>query len=223
MKRILLFCLALSIFGSEASAQTIAPIDYQGNAWETGGFLPSDAGDIFNVVGVVDNINPIFPINLGTTELTVWATNLSSTGQVPIGGGFWAISYLGGRLELYDDPSKNHDYGTFPPNALSPSTFTDGTLFLGGALMNFIVFFDSNTGSGAYEGFVTFDSGSALATVQGIQTDGFTFGAILDSEATAGSVILGYDLQLTGIIEVRVTVPVQKMTWSRVKNLYSQR
>jgi hypothetical protein len=224
MRKIVPVFLALSIFGSAAFAQTVTPIiDYQGNAWETGGIPPSNPGDIFSIAAVVDALDPIFAVNLATTELTLWVTNLQSTGQVDIGGGFLATTFVGGDIQLWDDPSKNRSYGINPPNATVPSTFTDGTLFLGGILTSFILFYDTSTGSGAYEGNIIFNAGSALSTVTGIQGDGFTFGAVLDTQATGGNVPEGYDFQIDGVIEVTIIVAVEKTTWGQVKSLYNKR
>ncbi|MFQ5601066.1 MAG: hypothetical protein ACE5G2_11005, partial [Candidatus Krumholzibacteriia bacterium] len=158
--------------------------------------------------------------NLATDEVTIWVTDLVSTGQVDIGFGFLSISYTGGIIEVWQDPSKDHDFGISPPNATVPSTFTNGSLFLGGVFNSFVLFFDTNTGSGAYEGSIAFTSGSGLTTVQGIQGDGFTFGGVLDSTASGGAVPQGYDLQVDGVIEVVVEVAVEETTWGKVKSLY---
>jgi hypothetical protein len=195
-------------------------IDYQGYAWETGGFLPSNPGDILNFVGVTDNVDAIFGVDLNTEELTIWVTDLVSTGQVAVGGGAYATNYVGGTIQVWADPAMNHDYGTFPPNGTAPSTFVDGTLLLGGTFDYFFLGYDSSTGSGAYEGSVTWTAGSALSTIMGIQNDGFTFGGVLNDAAASGSVPDGYDLQVDGVIEVNVVIAVKEKTWSGVKGLY---
>lgn len=202
-----------------AQAQN-ATIDYQGYAWETGGFPPSNVNDVLNIVGVVDNIDTRFGINLLVDEVTLWVTNLVSTGQVDIGGGILSIAYSGGNIELWQDPSRNHDYGINPPSLTSPPTFVDGTLFLGGTLSDFFLFFDPSTGSGAYEGNIDFTSGSGLTTLNQINADGYTFGGVLNSTASGGNVPQGYDLQVDGLIEVEVIVGVEETGWGAVKQLY---
>jgi hypothetical protein len=211
--------MALLLTSSAALAQN-AIIDYQGYAWETGGVPPSNAGDVLSVVGVVDAIDPRFGVNFATEEVTLYVTSLASTGQVDLGGGTLSIAYNGGTIDLYRDPAKDHDYGVNPPNATAPSTFVNGALFLGGTFSNFFLFFDTNTGSGAYEGNVTFTAGSGLATLNQIQANGYTFGGVLNSNAAGGNVPQGYDLQVDGVIEVEVIVGVEQKSWSEIKGLY---
>jgi hypothetical protein len=217
--RSLLLVLAVSVSIGVAHAD-VAIIDYQGYAWETAGFPPSNAGDMFNLVGVVDAIDPIFGINLLVDEVTLWVTDLVSGGQVDIGGGVLSISYIGGTIELYQDPGQDHDYGVNPPNATAPSSFTNGTLFLGGTFTNFFLFFDPSTGSGAYEGNVVFNAGSGLATLNQLNADGYTFGGVLNNNAAGGNVPQGYDLQVDGTLEVEVQIGVEDKTWSGIKDMY---
>lgn len=215
--------LILITFSMPVHAQTTSIVDYQGFAWETGGFPPSNPFDVMNIVGVVDAIDPLFNFDLGAAELTLWVTDLVSTGQVPIGGGVIAITYVGGGMQLWEDPSMNRDYGMNPPNATAPSTFTDGTLYLGGFFTDLILYFDTNSGTGAFEGNVIFNAGTALGSVQGLQNDGFTFGGVLDINATGGAIPGGYDLQVDGQLELDILLPVANTSWSRIKSLYGQR
>lgn len=217
--RKLLLALALCVSIGVAHAD-IAIIDYQGYAWETGGFPPSNLNDVMNVVGVVDVIDPIFGVNLLVDEVTLWVTNLTSGGQVDIGGGVLSISYTNGTIELYQDPSQDHDYGASPPNATAPSTFTNGTLLLGGTFDNFFLFWDPTTQTGAYEGTVTFNAGTGLAALNQLQAPGYTFGGVLGPVAAGGNVPQGYDLQADGTLEVRWEIGVQEKSWSGIKELY---
>ena len=222
MRKTPLVLLVVAILGMATVAHAgVNIIDYQGYAWETGGFTPSNPGDVLNVVGVTDNVDAIFGVNLGSEELTIWVTNLVSTGQVPLGGGVLAVSYVGGDIQVWQDPAMNHDYGINPANATAPSTFVDGSLLLGGFFTNFVMYFDTVNGVGSYEGNVVWNAGSALATINGIQGNGFTFGGVLNNAAASGSVPEGYDLQADGVIEVNVVVGVEKQTWSGVKSLYN--
>ena len=221
MRKTPIVLLVVAILGVAPVAHAATNIiDYQGFAWEDGGFLPSNPGDILSFVGVTDNIDVIFGINLGTEELTIYVTDLVSTGQVDLGGGVLAISYVGGTLALWNDAAMNHDYGVNPVNATAPSTFVDGSLFLGGTFSSFVMYFHSPSGTGSYEGDISWTSGSALGTVQGIENSGFTFGGTLDDAAASGTVPNGYDLQVDGVIEVDVIVAVEEETWSGVKSLF---
>jgi len=221
MKHAYLLTIAMALLANNAVAAN-AIIDYQGYAWETGGLPPSAAGDVLSVVGVVDAIDARFGVNFGVEEVTLYASNLGSGGQVPIGGGVIQIAYNGGNLDLYRDPARNHDYGINPANATAPSTFVDGALFLGGTFTSFFMFIDTTTGSGAYEGNVVFNAGSGLATLNQIQANGYTFGGVLNDNAAGGNVPTGYDLQVDGTLEVEVIVGVENKSWGAVKSLYKR-
>lgn len=213
--------LALAAFLVAGVAHAdVAIIDYQGYSWETGGFPPSNAGDVLRMVAVVDDIDSRFGVNFTLEEVTLYVNGLLSTGQIDLGGGLLSISYTGGTIDLYRDPAKNHDYGVNPANATAPSTFVDGALFLGGAFQNFFMFYDSSTGTGAYEGNVLFSSGSGLATLNQISANAYTFGGTLNTNASGGNVPQGYDLQCDGVIEVEVIIGVEEKSWSGIKDLY---
>lgn len=222
MRNTCLLTVAMALLANTAVAQPNALIDYQGYAWETGGLPPSNASDVLSVVGVVDNIDVRFGVNFLLEEVTLYASNLVSGGQVDLGGGLLQIAYTGGNLDLYRDPARNHDYGVNPANATAPSTFVDGTLFLGGTFTNFFLFFDSATGTGAYEGNVVFSAGSGLATLNQIQAPGYTFGGVLNRTASGGNVPAGYDLQVDGTLEVSFGVGVENKSWGAVKSLYKR-
>lgn len=222
MRKTPLILLVVAILGTAPVAYAGTNIiDYQGYAWETGGFVPSNVTDVLNVVGVTDNVDAIFSVNLGIEELTIHVTGLLSTGQVPLGGGVIAVNYIGGTLDVWRDPAMNHDYGINPPNGTAPSTFIDGSLLLGGFFTSFVLYFDTVNGVGSYEGNVTWTAGTALGTINGIHNDGFTFGGVLSDAAASGTVPDGYDLQADGVIEIKVTVGVEDTTWSGVKSLYN--
>lgn len=221
--RVLLLLLLLSpAVMTRASQAQDAVIDYIGFAWEDGRFPNSVPGDKFNLVAVVDNIDPRFGINLNNEEVTLWVTDLISTGQVDQGGGIFSVSYTGGALQLWRDPSMNHLYGSDPPNATAPSTFKNGSLLLGGSLSDFFLFFDISTRSGAYEANVNFDSGSGLGTLGQISATGYTFGGVLDPEASRNQVPNGYDLSIDGVVQVNVQVGVERTTWGAMKELYGR-
>jgi hypothetical protein len=220
MKKTYVLSVVMAFLTSSVALGQNAIIDYQGYAWETGGVPPSNSGDILSVVGVVDAIDSRFGVNFATEEVTLYVTGLTSTGQVDLGGGVLSVSYSGGTIDLYRDPAQDHDYGINPPNATAPSTFVNGALFLGGTFSSFFLFYDTSTGSGAYEGDVTFTSGSGLTTLNQIQADGYTFGGVLSDNAAGGNVPDGYNLQVDGVIEVEVIVGVQEKSWSGIKDLY---
>ncbi len=198
-------------------------IDDQGYTFETGGFPTSDPGDVLTLVGIVDNLDARFGIALGSTELTVVAAGLVSSGQVLQADGFWQISYTGGTLDIYDDPSLDHAYGVNPPNATVTSTFTNGTLFLGGHFLNFFLYWDPVSGTGGYEGRVLFTAGTGLGTLSQLNSLSYTFGGALSRTAVGpGNIPDGYDLQVDGVLEVGPFVAVKPMSWGAVKEMYSR-
>jgi hypothetical protein len=225
MKKVSLTICALAFLVGAANAQTSTPlIDYQGYSWETGGFPPSNALDVMSMVSVVVNLDPVFNVNLAVDELTVYVKDLVSTGQVAFGGGFFGINYVGGNIELWQDNSPDAVFGTGPfPSATVPSTFNNGTLFLGGVFTSFFLFFDTTFGVGSYEGYITLTGGTALGSVPGLQNNAFTFGGVLDTTASGGNVPAGYDLQIDGTIETKVVVAVEQKSWSGIKSLYGGR
>jgi len=221
MKKTSLLVVAAALLSAGVAQAQNALIDYQGYAWETGGFPPSNAGDELKFVGVIDALDSRFGVNLATNEVTIYVHSLLSTGQVDIGGGVLSIAYNGGDIELYDEAAGTHDYGTNPPNPpATPNSFINGVPFLIGTLSNFFLFFDPSSGQGAYEGDCAFTSGSGLATLNQLNANGYTFGGVLDTNASGGNVPAGYDLQVDGVIEVEVIVGVEESSWGAVKGLY---
>lgn len=221
MKKTSLLVVVAALLSTGVAQAQNALIDYQGYAWETGGFPPSNAGDEFKFVGVVDSLDSRFGVSLSTHEVTIYVHSLLSTGQVDIGGGVLSIAYTGGDIELYDDASPDHDYGTNPPNPpATPNSFVDGTPFLIGTLSDFFLFFDPSSGQGAYEGNCAFTSGSGLGTLNLLNASGYTFGGAFDTNASGGNVPAGYDLQVDGVIEVEVIVGVEDKSWGAVKDLF---
>lgn len=195
-------CLCASGLAPSFAAQPFALLDYQGFTWETGTFPPSNPGDVMNLVGVVDDLSAFFQVNLGSEEVTLNVSDLVSTGQVSFGSGLVGINFVGGEIEFRRDPSRNRSFGVNPPNATVPSTFADGSLLLGGFFTGFFLFFDTTTGTGAFEGLCSFTHGSGLDAVlcaQGVE--GLTFGGALSFSATGGTVPQGYDLSIDGALE----------------------
>lgn len=212
--------LGVVLFSGHALAQN-AVLDHQGYAWESGGFPTSVAGDSLHMVGVITSLDSRFNVDPSNAAVTFWTTDLVSAGQVDLGGGIVSIAYSGGTLEVWFDPTPDHDYGINPANATSPSTFRDGTLLLGGTLHDFYLYFDTVTGVGAYEAQCDFDSGIGLAALNQFPgAAGFTFGGVLSPAAAGGNVPQGYDLQTDGVIEVTVIVGVESRSWSAIKQMY---
>lgn len=210
----LLAGLSIFTFHSPTSA---ALVDYVGFGWETGGYLPSNPGDVLEVVTVGTQIDPIFGA-LPADEITVRIHGLVSTGQfVDSGSGSTIVAYVGGQLDLYADPSQDHDWGVFPANASSPSSFMNGQLLFSGAFTSFTLFL-SPSGVGVFEGTLDGIGGSALGSVC---TDcAYSFSGVFSRSAGA-QIPDGYDLQVDGTLDVDSSVPVARAdSFGAVKSSY---
>ncbi len=199
-------------------AAGIAVVDYVGFGWETGGLAASAPGDQFSVATVVTQIDPRFGVNLGSSEATLYITGLTSQGAVtdPFSG-VTTITYTGGTLAVYGDPSRNHDWGTYPANGTVPSTFTDGTLLFSGTFQSFSLSL-LPSGAGAYEGLLNGTGGSALAYP--CSGCAYTFAGTF-AAPTGAQIPAGYDVQVDGTLELEGAVPVQNVNWGSLKQLYN--
>ncbi len=192
-------------------------IDYLGYGWETGGILPSEPGDVlvFTCTGVA--ADPVYGVDLGTDELTFYIYDQVSLGEVDIGGNNLMINYSGGYLEIWRDGAQNADWGTYPPNATSPGTFSDGVLFFKGEF-TYLTIFVNPVGNGVYEGALNGLEGEILNDV--CSDCAYTWGGSF-LKGTGALIPDGYDLQIDGLFELDGAVSNEQSTWSDVKSLYS--
>ena len=185
-----------------------AGLDYQGYAFETGGLPPSEPGDELQIPFIVNSASEELGLDPAAGEITGWVSGLVSTGTQDAGDGVLLVTYGTGRVDIYRDPSSDHDFGTLPPNATVPGSFTNGELCLAGTLTDFVLYFDTETRTGAYQGTVVLDSGACLGALGTDRLEGFTFGGVLSPEAVgAGNVPEGYDLQVDGFLEAQKVTP----------------
>jgi len=223
LNRILLFSGLLAVLVAPAVADEMAYIDYLGYAWETGGFPPSEPGDVLEFVGITSNIDPFFGIDLGEFELTFHLHGLSNC-QVDTLPAFIQYTYCEGYLDVYMDPQMDADYGIDPPNMTSPNSFTNGILFLHAGFLDGFKLYMTSTGSGFFD-----------ATLEGIEgwvlnnpcPPGnpciFTWGGAftnIPGEPPLAQIPAGYDIQMDGVLEVDQVISNESSTWSGVKALY---
>jgi hypothetical protein len=201
--------LAASPLAAEQSV-----INLSGEAWETGGFPPSEAGDEFQAVGIVNAIRAPLFWSPDIYSYTWHVSGLASLGET-VYGTTRVVGYTGGFFTVHVDWNPaNHDYGTFPPNATSPSSFTDGFgIYLYGDLTEVSLTFNSATSSGAFVGEVYFTDGNAFPQIQ--SPDGWAVGANISGVSPAG-----YDLELNGRVYVDGPLGVEAETWGALKSLY---
>ncbi len=206
--------LALSIGAHSAQA---AIVDYVGFGWETGGLDSSIAGDELAIASVITQIDAIFGVDLNTHEGTIYIDGLTSLGaNVDPGSGNTIISYSGGTMSIYTDPSHDSDWGTNPANGTVPSSFVNGELLFEGTFSSFTLILQPS-GGGIFEGFLNGTGGSAL---DGPCTGcAYTFAGAFTSPSGA-QIPEGYDLQVDGTLEVESAVATETLNWGSLKNLF---
>jgi hypothetical protein len=219
MKGATVTLLALIGIATWGTALADSPlIDYYGAAWETGGFPPSNPGDNFFVVGFIDGVDTnVLTWNPAVNEYTIYLTDFESQGQTDEGGGLLHVYYDNGRVVMYEDPANNADFGSgTPPNATSPFTFVDGTIYLSGTFNLFQMYYSSSIQLGSYDGYFDFVGGTHLSEL-GLDTQGYTFAGT--EGPSMGPVPPGYDLWIDGQI-TQVATPAQSKTWGGIKSQY---
>ncbi len=212
-KATVLISVLLVAFAVSAFAQDDQILHMAGEAWEDGGFPPSSSGDMFHAVGILTSIENPLVWDPSSFAYTWYMRDLVSLGAT-VFGTTHIVSYSGGSLTIYiDNLPLNHVYGINPPNATSPSTFTDGiSTYLDGYFTSFSLTFNSATANGTFAGQLNFTGGDVFPLLNA--TDGWTFGSNI-----AGFSPEGYDLELNGDVFLLV-VSVEEESWGGIKSLY---
>ena len=198
--------VALAAFASLVSPipAVATTLDYQGYGFETGGFPPSSPGDVLSIPVVVNVASNALGVDFEAEELTGWISGLVSGGVQDGGDAVQFFTFAAGRIEFYRDASRDHDFGINPTSATVPSSFVNGTLCLAGTISDFVLFLDTESNTGAYEGHVVFDEGECLGLLDAVSAEGFTFGGVLTRAAIGdGAVPEGYDMQVDGYLEAQ--------------------
>ena len=213
MKKVTTLLLLLLTAATPAFAQETI-LHMSGNSWETGAFPPSNLGDIFEAVGILNDIEAPLVWDTENYSYTWNVKELASLGEVIVGT-TRVVTYGGGALTIYVDflPS-NHDYGVNPPNGTSPSTFTDGfSTYLDGFFTDFTLTFNHATNTGNFVGTLTFTGGDVFPLLT--DPEGWTFGSNI-----AGFGPTGYDLELNGDVYLQGPVSIEPNSWGSIKGLY---
>jgi len=213
MKKVTTLLLLLLTAVTPAFAQETI-LHMSGNSWETGAFPPSNLGDIFEAVGILNDIEAPLVWDTENYSYTWNVKELTSLGEVIVGT-TRVVTYGGGALTIYVDflPS-NHDYGVNPPNGTSPSTFTDGfSTYLDGFFTDFTLTFNHATNTGNFVGTLTFTGGDVFPLLT--DPEGWTFGSNI-----AGFGPTGYDLELNGDVYLQGPVSIEPNSWGSIKGLY---
>jgi len=232
-----LFVVAVPV---SAFAQTGTVIDWgpDSYAWETnynGTTHLSAPGSVLSAVGVVNGfLGPLSSIDPNTpgTEYTYYLTGLTTPLGTQVTAGptlsVYKTVYAGGTIQIWQNSPRNAAFGTNPPNATVPSTFTDGTLFLSGTVPSFTVTVTRQNSNGAYvngnadggdppNGLWT--GGSALPLVSaGGNPCPFRLTGGWDMRPT--DVLAGYVSQFDGKIDLNCPTAARASTWGKIKDTY---
>jgi hypothetical protein len=197
----------------------------------------SSPGDQLRIVGIVNSFAGVLSAlnaNDPNTEYTVWIKDLVSAGTaVSNTGGFARVhrtAYGPGAIEIWRGSPRDAAFGTNPPNATVPSTFTNGTLFLGGSFDSLVVavtiqnsnnfVLSGNADSGEptpTNGQFTGGDGLSLVSAAGAPCPFRVTGGWLERP---GNFPAGYMAHFDGKLDINCPTPAAPSTWGRIKGQY---
>jgi hypothetical protein len=224
--------LVASLAGAVSLAHAAGPIiDWDPAYTYEAGATPTNSipGSEFHLVGTISSFGPplaFLDASDPTKEFTFYVHGLISQGTTSQGSPsmmFYQTQYSGGTIEIYQDNAPNATFAPNPPNALVPSTFTDGgPPILTGSFTSFLV--ESNN-------FTTYDVGNIEG---GINWTGGTLYPQLSQGSSQpcpglfmggttwypGVMFPGYIYRHDGKIDLQCPTPTRSSTWGRLKTLY---
>jgi hypothetical protein len=180
---------------------------------------PLGIGTVTTLVAALEPPNGFtYPLTLdfGANEYTFYCQGAVQS----VVGGAITIEYHFSDVTfaIYEDPSKNKDYGVNPPNATSPSTFQDGTAILTGTLSNLIrVDYTMGFPEPSLMGDCTFTGGTRLGDL--VQGNNWNFHGGLSTNPVFG-IPTGYRDRWATKIVFTGPLPVESSTWGSIKALY---
>jgi hypothetical protein len=232
-KLALLLCLALFAFAIPARAADVFLLGFTGFDYEDpdqndpdpDGANYLNVGDGYKAVGLITSFGtPLLPyVNQSANEYTFHIFDLSviqHDWDAP--NQFLSVTFASnGRVRYFEDSNSGGTTGTYginPPNGTSPSTFTDGTLILGGRLDNYVLFYDYSSNMGGFSGEMVLDEGSDLVYISPPQRNGWLIGGQAGRPNT--TIPTGYDNQISGEARIFGVTPARTKSWGAVKALY---
>lgn len=179
---------------------------------------PEEVGTVVTVVGQLEapvGFSYPIPVDFANNEYTFYIQTTIT--DVQAGPFTTTYTYADADFFIYEDPSKNADYGINPPNSTSPSTFLDGVLILQGTLSN-ITRLDYNAGfpEPTVVADCTFTGGSLYDQL--FQANNWTFHGGLSS--TSMGIPEGYQRDWATKIVFSGPLPSRSSTWGGIKALY---
>ncbi|HEY2955605.1 MAG TPA: hypothetical protein VGK89_10205 [Candidatus Eisenbacteria bacterium] len=237
MKRVALLLLSVSLLaiggpafatgGADEVLISFTGFDYQDPNLNS---LYLDVGEGYKVVGFVTSAGPLIAPYIDPTsyEYTIYIRDLTVTTRFFTFPNLTVLFANNGRGSYYADNfppvGTAGTYGINPPNATSPSTFTDanGGGSVGeritGDIDNMVLVYNFSTSQGSFSGAMTLDGGPDLIYVPPSQRAGWVLGGIFGPPNP--SIPTGYDHQVEGECRIPGKTPAAHRTWGALKALY---
>ena len=217
----MLIVIALLVVTSAAWAD-ITLLDFSGFDW----FWPTDIGEVGSCYGAVGFVNSVDPgylsFDYGLNQYTFhW--DLACFVSADTFGTFAVYEYDGSTssFNVYCDPIAGGTpamFGINPPNGVSPSTWIDGDLVLGGMWMgNITIVVDLATGNGDVSGVLNLNAGSQLGNIPVDQRQPALTLAGVKFDPPNGPE--GYTWQIDGQVFIEEPVPVEETSWGSIKQI----
>lgn len=211
---VLAFAVAV-MFAAAAGAATLFLDFYGYDYWDPAG--------CYNAVGYVPSVEPTYlSFDFANNEYTFYATG-ACIAQADTFGTFVIISFTGGTFDVYRDPlvgGTTADYGSNPPSALAPGTFTDGECVIGADFTGLTVYFDLSNGTGSLQGTMDIVRGTQLGNIPPYQRTGWTLAGLRAFPTPSSPVPEGYSWQIDGSLYIEDPVATKPTTWGSLKNKY---
>lgn len=172
-------------------------LDYTGFSWT---YSAAPSTESFEAVGVVNGFS--VPVNDPDEVYTYHLSGLTLESEIHHSATVRSMIYSGGLLSIYrstDPGNRWYDYGTNPANPTSPSSFTDGVLWMAGGFSSFSIFYDDSALLGIMDATGSFNTGE-FSGAHGQEY--FSFAGLT---ARPGSGIpAGYEYRMDGQVNLRV-------------------
>ena len=213
-------CVTLAV-APAAHADSLL-FDYVGFDFESPNPNPAtfgEPGSGYVGIGTVPFLFAPLVSNTTLNEYTFVIQGLTPTSVFPVGS-MEIVNYTAGTVTLYEDAKlggTTADYGTNPPNATVPATFTDGTAIMVGSLTNFQVVVNTSNGVGSFEAVLNITGGSQLGNFPLNQRTGWTFSG---TTGEALNIPAGYEHQIDGQAFLNDPVATHRTTWGKLKAGY---
>ena len=240
LRLLLLLLTALAAFAVPAAAQDEVLLSFTGYDYQTDPGAPNGVylalGDSYYSVGFATSFHPVWLapyVDNVANEYTFYQHGLV-VDSYDFTSGVLVVTFApGGVVDYYEDPSKDARnppnppncprYGSNPPNADSPSRFSNGLLAITGTLPNASLYFDYNpgVGQGGFQSEMDITGGVYAFYVPAPSWNGWFMSGLVVPPPGGNpcAAPAGYDHQLSG--ECRHPVVANShWTWGALKRLY---